>query len=68
MLLWLVLVCRRVVEAVVTCSRGCGAHKEPLREADMARGSGKGKRLQLWEIQKTLGRGDFIEVSGVFII
>ncbi len=24
---------------------------------------GKGKPLQLWEIQQTLGRGDFIEVS-----
>jgi hypothetical protein len=58
-------VCRKRVEAVATCSRGCGAaHKElAAREADRTTKSGaKVKRLQLWEIQKTLGRGDFIEV------
>jgi len=42
------------------------AHREPLREtaAERARSAGaKPKRLPLWDIQKTLGRGDYRGIS-----
>jgi len=50
-----------------SCSRDCGLqwkqsqNLRPNSSTKVGGKGGKGKPLQLWEIQQTLGRGDFIE-------
>ena len=45
------------------CSRGCGRDRGIQHHLAPHIGARRAKPIQLWEIQRTLGRGDYIEVS-----